>query len=160
VLRFFKALVPHAILTSLGAFGGAVAGLVFDIEVLRGGGLGPAAAHAGRFVLFLLAAVPALLGLVAAYVGLGLSLGGAILWDALRRRWRRRTFVRLVVVLAGGWSWLDLISGAAPEGGWTILHYLVLLLVSLVMIAGGLIAGLVLSQFVVPKSEGSPQGDK
>lgn len=148
MIRFFKALVPHLLLTVLGAVAGGLAGLLFDIEILRGGGMGPAAAHAGGVVLFLLAAVPVLLALAFGYLGLALSLVAMLLWDVACRRWQRRTLVRLCVLLGGAWPWSDLVLRSPPEGGWTILHYVALLLFSLLMAAVGLLLGLIVARFL------------
>lgn len=148
MIRFFKALLPHIVLASLGVVVGGLAGLIFDVEVLRGGGMGPAAAHAGAFVLFLLAAVPVLLALMAGYLGLALSLVAMLVWDVGARRWRRRTLVRLLVLIGGAWPWSDLLRSAPPEGGWTILHYVVLLLFSLVTATLGLLFGLIVAKFL------------
>jgi hypothetical protein len=149
VLRFLKALLPHLALTVVGVLGGAITGLVFDFEILKDGGLGPAAAHAGAIVLFLLAAVPVLLALVGGYVGLLFSLLLTILWDGVRSRWRRRTLVRIVVLLGGAYPWLSLVRSAPPEGGWTILHYVAVLLLSLTLACAGLVAGLLLAKFLM-----------
>lgn len=160
MLRFFKAVVPHLVLTGLGIAVGGFAGLVFDVEVLRGGGMGPAAAHAGAVVVFLLAAVPALLALVAGYLGLALSLVGMFLWDVVRRRWERRTLVRLSVLLGGVWPWSGLLRGAPPDGGWTIFHYVVVLLVSLVMATLGLLAGLLAAKILFAGRESGSEQSK
>jgi hypothetical protein len=148
VLRFFQALLPHFLLTALGVVVGGILGLVFDVQVLRDGGLGPAAAHAGAFVLFFLAAVPVFLALVMGSGGLALSLVVTILWDVARRRWRRRTLVRLTTLLGGSWAWIDLLRARPPEEGWTVVHYVAVLLVSLVMASLGCGAGLVLAKFL------------
>ncbi len=148
MLRFIKALLPHLILTVLGLVGGVVVGLLFDVQILRDGGMGPAAAHAGAFVVFLLAAVPALLGVLAGYAGLALSLVVTLLWDVLRRRWLRRTTVRLLTLAGGAWPWIDFLRSTPPDGGWTILHYLLILLLSLVFAGAGFLSGLLLARFL------------
>lgn len=149
MLRFFDALLPHLVFASLGVVAGGIAGLIFDVEVLRGGGMGPAAAHVGAFVLFLLAAAPVLLALIVGYLGLALSLVGMLFWDAARCRWQRRTLVRLSVLIGGAWSWSDVVRSGPPDGEWILLHYLLMLLSSLVTATLGLLTGILLAQVLV-----------
>lgn len=139
---FLAALFPHAFAVSVGAVVGALIGLVFDVHALLDGGLGPASAHAGAFVLFFLAAVPAFLALVGAIGSLALSLVVTLLWDGVRRRFRRRTLVRLTTLLCGAWPWFDVLSN--PPGDFSVFHFIVLALLSLACAALGLGAGLVL----------------
>lgn len=145
VKAFVWALVPHALFVAAGIVAGLVTGLAFDIRIVKDGGLGPASAHAGAFVLFFLAAVPAFLALSLGLAGLVLSLLITLLVDAFRRRWRRRTLVRLFTLCAGLWPWIDL-----ADADWSrlnVLHFTVLCLLSVASAALGFLIGLLATRF-------------
>ena len=154
MVRFLKALFPHVAAVMVTAAVGAVVGLVFDVQVIADGGLGPAAAHTGAFVLVLLAAVPALFAFVGALLALALSLVITVLWDLLRRRWRRRTTVRAMTLLGGIAPWIDAAS-SAPEGGWTAPHMVVFGLLSLTSALLACLVGLVAVQVIPDRKQES-----
>lgn len=145
---FILAWLPHVAAVLIGAAGGVITGLVFDVQVIAEGGIGPAAAHAGAFVLFLLAAVPAFLALIAGYCSLALSLVVMLVWDAARRRWPPRATVRLMTLLGGIWPWLDMMGTPPPNEGWSALHFAMFILISLVAATLGCFVGLVAVHFI------------